>query len=144
MRVSDVLRSKGSRVETIPAEATVLICLHRLRTLGIGALVVSSDGEHVEGIVSERDVVRALAEHGSDLLDMRVRDLMTRSVATCRPDDGIRHVMAEMTRRRVRHLPVVSDGTLCGIVSIGDVVKSRLDELELETQVLRDAYIVHR
>ena len=141
MRVSDVLRSKGSGVETVSPDTTAVIAIHRLRSLNIGALVVSADGRDVQGILSERDVVRGIAEHGSDLLTMRVRALMTRAVAVCRPDDTIQHVMAEMTRRRVRHLPVVQDGVLCGIVSIGDVVKSRLDELELETHVLRDAYI---
>jgi CBS domain-containing protein len=105
--------------------------------------VVSEDGDHVVGIISERDVVRGLAEHGAELLDMKVADLMTKNVKTCSPEDDLKHVMTEMTRSRIRHLPVTEDGRMCGIVSIGDVVKTRLDELETETNVLRD-YIVGR
>ena len=141
MDVERILRSKGATVVTIRPDATVADLVHGLREAKIGAMVVSEDGWHVDGIVSERDVVRGLAERGPDVLNVRVSEVMTRDVATCSPHDSVKSVMAEMTLRRVRHLPVVLDGTLRGIVSIGDVVKNRLDEMETETGVLRDAYI---
>jgi len=141
MDVERILRSKGATVVTIRPDATVADLVHGLREAKIGAMVVSEDGWHVDGIVSERDVVRGLAERGPDVLNLPVSDVMTRDVATCSPHDNVKTVMTEMTLRRVRHLPVVLDGTLRGIVSIGDVVKNRLDEMETETGVLRDAYI---
>ena len=141
MDVERILRSKGATVVTIRPDATVADLVHGLREAKIGAMVVSEDGWHVDGIVSERDVVRGLAERGPGVLDLTVSEVMTRDVATCSPHDSVKAVMAEMTLRRVRHLPVVLDGTLRGIVSIGDVVKNRLDEMETETGVLRDAYI---
>jgi CBS domain-containing protein len=141
MDVDQILRSKGATVVTIRPDATVADLVLGLRDAKIGAMVVSDDGWHVDGIVSERDVVRGLADHGPEVLHLPVSDVMTRDVATCSPHDSVKAVMAEMTLRRVRHLPVVLDGTLRGIVSIGDVVKNRLDEMETETGVLRDAYI---
>jgi CBS domain-containing protein len=141
MKVINILHAKGQRIATIRPDAAIGTAVRRLRLEGIGALVVSEDGEHVLGIVSERDVVRALADHGNQLTSMHVMDIMTRSVKTCRPDDSIKHVMAEMTRSRIRHLPVMEHGAMCGIISIGDVVKNRLEEIELEASVLRDAYI---
>ena len=144
MKVEDILSVKGRRVATVRPEASVAAVAKQLRLEGVGALVVSQDGASVEGIVSERDVVRGLAQHGADLLDLPVTRIMTRAVATCAPDDPVKSVMAEMTRRRVRHLPVVVGGRLGGIVSIGDVVKNRLDEIELEVDVLRDAYLARR
>lgn len=96
----------------------------------IGALVVSNDGDHIEGVVSERDVIWALVEHGPRLLDWPVREVMTRDVTTCRLDDTVAELMAQMTELRTRHFPVVSDNRLVGIVSIGDAVKHRVDELE--------------
>lgn len=146
MRVSDILANKGNRVVTVRSDVSVAMAVHKLVLERIGALVVSDDGEHIDGIVSERDIVRALAAEGAALLnaDRRVADIMSHSVRVCSPDDTIKHVMDVMTRYRVRHLPVVEGGRLAGIVSIGDVVKSRLDELELETSVLRDAWIASR
>ena len=141
MKVSDVLRSKGSAVTTVRPDSTIEIALHRLKTGGIGSLVVSEDGERVVGILSERDIVRGLADRRGALLDCRVADVMTKHVVTCAPDDRLPHIMGEMTRHRVRHLPVVEDRRLVGIISIGDVVKARLEELELETTVLREAYL---
>jgi CBS domain-containing protein len=141
MRVSDILESKGRDVETIRPDAKVLMAVHRLRMQNVGALVVSRDGERVEGVLSERDVVRGLARHGADLLDMSVVAVMSRPVPVCAPDDLLTSVMAQMTRTRNRHIPVVEDGRLCGILSVGDVVKNRLEEMELETSVLRDAYL---
>jgi CBS domain-containing protein len=146
MKVREILDAKGRGVVTIRPEATVPTALHRLVQERIGALVVSEDGHRVAGVVSESDIVRALAAEGAALVagGRRVADLVTREVATCTPEDTVKHVMAEMTRRRVRHLPVVEDGRLAGIVSIGDVVKSRLEEAEEETTMLRDTYLASR
>lgn len=109
----------------------------------IGALVVSDDGfrERVDGIISERDLVRRLATDGAALTRLRVADVMTRHVVTCSPDDTLAEVMAQMNRWRHRHLPVVADGRLCGTISIGDVVKQRLAEMRTEAGVLRDIYL---
>ena len=141
MNVDGILRAKGAAVVTIKPDATVGDLVRGLRDARIGAMVVSGDGSSVLGIISERDVVRGLAERGTRILEVPVADLMTRDVISCTPRDTVKQVMAEMTRRRIRHLPVVADGVLCGIVSIGDVVKNRLEEMETETNVLREAYI---
>jgi CBS domain-containing protein len=138
MKVRMMLSTKGGKVVTARSDTTVETAIRMLKLEGIGALVVSDDGGKILGILSERDVVRALVEHGGDLMTMPVSKLMTRSVKTCTPDANIQEVMSEMTRSRIRHLPVVENGTLCGIISIGDVVKNRLEELETETTVLRD------
>jgi CBS domain-containing protein len=143
MRVQEILQAKGGDVETIRPDAKVLMAVHRLRMQNIGALVVCRDGSRVEGVLSERDIVRGLTRHGAELLDMSVVAIMSRP-PVCGPDDSLTSVMAQMTRTRNRHLPVVADGQLCGIVSIGDVVKHRLEEMELETSVLRDAYLTRR
>lgn len=140
MKVDSILEVKGRAVETVRPETSLEMTVHKLSSLGFGALVVSSDGEHIEGVVSERDIVRGLSKHGTRLLDLTVRDVMSRHVPVCSPDDSLRHVMAEMTRSRQRHLPVAAAGKLVGLVSIGDVVKHRLEDMELETNVLRDAY----
>jgi CBS domain-containing protein len=144
MKVASILKAKGASVATTPPDATVSAVVWDLRLKGIGALVVSEDGTTVLGLISERDIVHALAEHGARLLGLRVSQLMTRSVVTCTPEDSITTVMALMTRHRVRHIPVVEDGKLRGIVSIGDVVKHRLDELEMEANIIREAYIARR
>ncbi len=141
MKVRDMLRAKGDHVETILPDATVTMAVHKLVANNIGALVVSVDGAEVLGVFSERDVVRALARQGAQLLELRVRDVMSRGTPWCAPDDPLSRVMAEMTRSRNRHLPVVDDGRLQGLVSIGDVVKHRMEEIELQSNVLRDAYI---
>jgi CBS domain-containing protein len=141
MRVEDLLRAKGRDVETIRPEAKVLIAVHRMRMQNVGALVVSRGGK-VEGVLSERDIVRGLTRHGPDMLEMSVVAVMSRPVPVCSPDDTLSTVMAQMTRTRNRHVPVVdADGLLCGILSVGDVVKHRLEQMELETNVLRDAYM---
>lgn len=144
MKVENVLNAKGRHVETASPQEGVAGALQRLTNEIIGALVVTSDGQRVEGVFSERDVVRALAKHGVRVLDMRVGEVMSRSAPVCSSQDTLAHVMAEMTRTRHRHLPVVDDGRLSGIVSIGDVVKYRLEEMALETSVLRDAYRASR
>ena len=141
MRIVDILHNKGAEVETIRPDAKVLMAVHRMRMQNVGALVVSRDGERVEGVLSERDVVRGLTRHGADLLDMSVVAVMSRGVPVCSPQDSLSVVMSQMTRTRNRHVPVVEDGLLCGIVSVGDVVKHRLEEMELERSVLRDAYL---
>ncbi|MFZ2101024.1 MAG: CBS domain-containing protein [Oricola sp.] len=138
MKVSNVLDLKGNDVFTVRPEETVNMLSHRLRTLRIGAIIVSSDGSAVEGIVSERDVAYGLAEHGADLLKMKVSDLMTRSVVTCSRESTLAELMKLMTQRRIRHLPVVEGGRLVGVISIGDIVKHRLAEMQIEADVMRD------
>jgi CBS domain-containing protein len=144
LKVESVLKSKGRRVETIRPDETVEMAIHKLTSLGIGALVISPDGERVTGVVSERDVVRGLTKHGAKLLAMEVDAIRTPRVPSCAPGDTLGSVMEQMTRTRNRHLPVVDGGKLAGIISIGDVVKNRLEEMELETNVLRDSYIANR
>jgi len=138
MRIQDVLRHKGSAVATVPPETSVLELLAALSQHGVGALVVSADGRQLAGIVSERDIVRRLHDSGADLLSRPVSSIMTESVHTCVPEDLIDDLMRAMTERRIRHIPVVVDGTLRGIVSIGDIVKFRIDELETERRQLEN------
>ena len=137
MNVQTILRNKGRSVVTIHPEPTVERAAAVLRQRGIGALVVSDDGENVIGILSERDIVEALSRYGHDLLAIGVAEIMTCPVVTCDPDDSVAELMAEMTNRRIRHFPVLRGGKLCGIVSIGDLVKSRLDEIEFEASSMR-------
>jgi CBS domain-containing protein len=139
MRIADVLRNKGAVVATCTPETSVSGLITELAVHNIGAMVVmSQDG--LAGIVSERDVVRKLHELGADILRRPVSDIMTTVVATCTPDDSVNSLAALMTENRVRHVPVVVNGRLAGIVSIGDVVKTRMEELEAEQQQLQ-AYI---
>jgi CBS domain-containing protein len=137
MNVETILRNKGGAVATIAPHATIRDAAALLRRERIGALVVSNGGNKVEGILSERDIVHGLADRGAALLDMAVEALMTRRVFTCTPRDSVGDLMAMMTERRIRHIPVLTDGMLVGIISIGDVVKHRLDEMEYETSSLR-------
>jgi CBS domain-containing protein len=137
MRIADVLRTKGAAVATITPETSVSGLLNELSLNNIGAMVVvSADG--VVGIVSERDVVRKLHEHGVELLRLPVSQIMTTMVATCSPTDTVDHLTALMTTKRVRHIPVVENNRLVGIVSIGDIVKQRMEELESEQRALQD------
>ena len=138
MRVSDILKTKGSAVKTIEANATIRALAHRFKTESVGAMLVLDDTGALQGIISERDLARGIDEFGTDLPQMRVASLMTRSVVTCAPEDGVAAVASVMTQRRIRHLPVVVDGKVVGLVSIGDVLKYRLDEVQLEASVLRD------
>ncbi len=139
MNVDTILTSKGSDVATIDHHASLADAVARLRDLGIGALVVSADGQHIDGIVSERDVVRALASHGASALGRTVGSIMSTAVVTCSCSDSVDQVMASMTERRHRHLPVVDDDqVLLGIISIGDVVKARVGQLETENQALTE------
>lgn len=136
MHIADVLASKGSSsVTTIAAGASVQQLVDLLAEHGIGAAVVSDDGEHVLGIVSERDVVRMLSG-GQSSLDASVGDVMTTEVSVCEPEDSIEDLMRMMTDQRIRHVPVVRDDRLAGMVSIGDVVKARMSELEFERDQL--------
>ncbi|HAS11141.1 MAG TPA: histidine kinase [Acidimicrobiaceae bacterium] len=135
MLVDQILEAKGRAVATVTPDATVAEAVAELATHNVGALVVSSDGRSVEGILSERDIVRGLSE-GAEVLQRRVRDLMATDVSTCTGRSGVEELMTTMTTGRFRHLPVVADGELCGIISIGDVVKARIDELATEAQQL--------
>lgn len=140
MRIADVLRSKGTEVATIDPTATVAELLAKLAENNIGAMVVLGD-DGLAGIVSERDIVRCLHERGADALRAPVSEIMTTNVATCTPDETVDHLTVLMTERRIRHVPVMFNGRLAGIVSIGDVVKSRMNELEHAQEQL-EAYIV--
>lgn len=141
MHVAAVLKTKGTDVVTIGATAHVKDAVARLHERQIGALPVVNGAGAIVGIVSERDVVRGLATRGPAVLQEPVSALMQKQVLVCRPGDDLKEVMGWMTRHRVRHLPVVEDGTLRGLVSIGDVVKHRLEEVRTEANVLRDIVI---
>lgn len=141
MKVNSVLISKGSDVHTVHPLETIQSVIKIFKEKGIGALVVSDN--YVRGIVSEREIILGLAEHGGDFLNKTVAEAMQKT-AVCSPDDELEMVMSRMTTRRVRHLAVFEDGLLCGIISIGDVVKKKLSDLEMETNVLRDAYRASR
>ena|SRR5512138_2204938 len=143
MTVAAILKAKGSHVETTRPDTTLYTVAWELKSKNIGALVVvSEDRTQILGIISERDYLHALIEHGAQLVALPVSKVMTTAVLTCTPDDRVTAVMARMTRHRVRHLPVVDAGRLAGIVSIGDVVKYRLDDLELEANILRETLMV--
>jgi CBS domain-containing protein len=136
MRISDVLRVKGRQVVTVTPDTDVRHLLMVLAENQIGAVVVSRDGTSVDGIVSERDIVRALAERGAAVMSEAITAIYTAEVHTVTPQTPLDEVMRIMTEHRVRHAPVMADGGLRGIVSIGDVVKSRIDELETERAAL--------
>ena len=138
MRISDVLRGKGMQVVTVTPDTTVRHLLAVLAEHRIGAVVVSHDGTTVNGIASERDIVRAFGERGAAVMSELVTTIYTAEVHTVTPETSLEDVMRMMTERRVRHAPVVVDGGLRGIVSIGDVVKNRIDELETERAHLTD------
>ena len=140
MTIESILRQKGTDVATITPEASIKSAADWLHARNIGALVVTS-GNAMLGLVSEREIVHAFSRYGEAAASMHVKDVMRYGVTTVSPDDSVDRVMTLMTRHRARHMPVLRDGKLAGIVSIGDVVKHRLDDLELETKVLRDAYI---
>jgi len=141
MFVSDILSQKGGLVFTIAPDTTLAEVAQQLSTRRIGSVLVLSAAGAVAGIVSERDVVHAMARHGAGALDFAAHQVMTREVQTCHPDDSIEQIMETMTRGRFRHLPVVDRGQLIGLISIGDVVKARLEETRHETEALK-AYIV--
>jgi CBS domain-containing protein len=140
MKVGAILKAKGSRVATTRPDLAIETVAHRLKMENVGALVVSNDDKTMLGMISERDIVRGLAEQGAELLDQRVEELMSLGVPVCAPTDDLHKVMAQMTREHVRYLPVLDGDRLLGLISIGDVVRGRLDDMELEANVLRDAY----
>jgi CBS domain-containing protein len=143
MSIQSILDRNGGAVITIRATETVKTAADRMRARGIAALVITS-GDAIAGLISERDIVRAISVHADQALSMTVRDIASHAMITVAPGDTLKHAMSLMTNHRVRHLPVFADGKLIGIVSIGDVVKHRLEELEAESNVLRDAYIAAR
>lgn len=136
MTIAAVLGSKGSAVETIAADASVADAVARLGAKRIGALPVIADGV-IAGIISERDVIYCLREHGADMLDWPVSRLMSAPAVTVEPGMEIMGALALMTQRRIRHLPVCEGGAICGIVSIGDLVKYRMERIEAEADAMR-------
>jgi CBS domain-containing protein len=144
MSVQEILNTKGTKVVTIEPSALVSVAARLLRLKNIGALVVSKDGASIDGIISERDIVYGLIDHGADVLNKPVSELMTGHPFTCTPQMGVKEAMRLMSVKRIRHLPVMKEGRLSGIISIGDVMKNRLDELELEGHVLHDYIVAHQ
>ncbi len=142
MNVTAILRQKGRAVTTSSPNATLLEVANKLAAKRIGAIVVVDTRGEVCGIISERDIIRALATDGAGCLTRPVAETMTKQVVTCQETDTLDELMAMMTARRFRHLPVVTDGALVGIVSIGDVVKHHVAEVEMEATAMRD-YITH-
>jgi len=138
MYVIDLLNKKGSNVVSVHENDRVASTAKTLIEKKIGAVIVRDESDHIVGILSERDLVYGLKDHGANLNEVAIRELMTTDLVKCRPDDGIHKVMSMMTNRRVRHLPVFDDDKLVGIISIGDMVKNRIDEVETEAQQLRD------
>ncbi len=137
MSVLSLLSEKGKNVATITSNMLVADAAKRLSEMKIGALVVSDDGRSIAGILSERDIVAHLGRDGASVLGKKVSDLMTAKVITCSPSNSVEEVMAAMTKGHFRHMPVVNNGVLCGIISIGDVVKRRMAEIEGEADELR-------
>lgn len=141
MYVLAILKSKSGQVATIEPDSSIASAIKRLRGKGVGSLIVSTDGETIRGIISERDVLRGLAQLGGPVLDRTVAEFMTPDVITCQPSDDAERVMSLMTDHRIRHLPVTQAGRLVGIISIGDVVKAMLNETRSEAEAMR-SYIV--
>lgn len=142
MQVSGLLAVKGDEVVTVSPDDTAAEVVATLASKRIGAVVVTDDERHIAGVLSERDVVRALADGGAEALEQPASSLMTTEVFTCEPATTVEQLMSLMTERRIRHVPVLVDGCLAGLVSIGDVVRDRIADLETESQVLHD-YIAH-
>ena len=140
MTIESILKRKGTYVATIAPEASIKRAADWLSAKNIGALVVVTSENAVLGLISEREIVDAFSRYGETAGSMPVKEIMQYGVTTVSPDESVKRVMSLMTHHRVRHMPVLRGGKLAGIVSIGDVVKHRLDDLELETSVLRDAY----
>ncbi len=149
MKIEALLQKKGREVVTVKPDATIFEVVEQLRKHRIGCVVVSRDGKHVDGLVAVRDIAYAMAERadrlrraiGADILDAPISRIMTHEVQTCGEGDTLRHVMKEMTRRHILHVPVTENGELCGIVSIDDVVKFAVEEMELEKKVLQDSVL---
>lgn len=141
MQVSEILAAKGDRVISIASAASVCDVASTLRREGIGAAVVKSEGKDMAGIISERDIVASVAEHGPAALEMHASDLMNRSVITCTPESSTQEIMEQMLMGQIRHLPVVQGEALVGMISVGDVVRAVLSELKWMTKVLQDQVV---
>lgn len=141
MKVAEILKQKGQDVISVRPTESIETLAHRLRLARIGAMVVLGEGGALDGIISERDIIHGIAEHGPKCLELTVADIMTQRVITCTPEDSVTRIARIMTESRIRHLPVVEGGSLVGVVSVGDVVKNRLEEMSLEANVLRDIAI---
>ncbi len=141
MQVSEILAAKGDRVISIAEAASVCDVAITLRREGIGAAVVKSEGKDMAGIISERDIVASVAEHGPAALEMQAADLMNRSVITCTPESSTQEIMEQMMMGQIRHLPVVRGDALVGMISVGDVVRAVLSELKWMTKVLQDQVV---
>jgi len=144
MTIESILRRKGTDVTTIAPEASVKTAADWLRAKNIGALVVATREDAVLGLISEREIVHAVSRYGEIAASMPVKEIMQYGVTTVSPEESVNRAMNLMTHHRVRHMPVLRAGKLAGIVSIGDVVKHRLEDMELETNVLRDVYSAAR
>lgn len=152
MRIAELLGKKGRDVVTVRPEATIFEVVQLLRHHRIGCVVVSRDGKHVDGLVAVRDIAYAMAERadrirtalGADILDAPVSRIMTQEVHGCKPQDTLRHVMHEMTRRHILHVPVLENGELRGIVSTDDVVKYAVEEMDLEKEILQESVLMLR
>jgi len=140
MTVASILKQKGADVATISPDADIKSAADWLHAKNIGALLVVSD-DAILGLISERDIVHAFSRYGEAVASVPVKNIMSQTLIAVVPEDDLNHVMRLMTRHRVRHMPVLRDRKLAGIISIGDVVKHRLDDMELEANVLRDAYV---
>lgn len=138
MKVADILEIKGREVMTVSSSDTVRSLAQMLKLKNIGAMIVSENGSSIDGIVSERDIAYAFAIHGVGLAELLVEEIMSKSVVTCSSDDKISDVAITMTNQRFRHIPVEERKKLVGVISVGDVVKYRLEEMQLEANVLRD------
>ncbi|MDP6475638.1 MAG: CBS domain-containing protein [Alphaproteobacteria bacterium] len=138
MQVAAILRAKGSKVTRADSRTKVADAVKILKQENIGAVVVADDDHSIDGVLSERDIVHAVAENGANALELPVTAVMTRKVITCSEESSVVDLMGVMTEHRIRHLPVLRDGRLAGIVSIGDLVKYRIDELESESEAMRD------
>ena len=141
MKVAEILKQKGQEVISVRPTELIATLSHRMRLARIGAMVVLDEGGKLAGIISERDIVHGIAEHGARCLELTVAALMTKRVITCTPEDSVTRIAGLMTENRIRHLPVVDGGKLVGVISVGDVVKNRLEEMSLEAGVLRDMAI---
>ena len=141
MNVAAILSAKGNTVEVVGPDAPITVAVHRMATRNIGSLVVVGPDDQLVGVVGERDIVRAVEHHGTRFQELRVRDVVNSTFATCTVTDDLAEVMRRMTATRSRHMPVLEGAQVVGLISIGDVVKHRLGELELETHVLRDVYL---
>lgn len=141
MRIGHIIDKKGSSVITIPSEKSLSECARTLVTEGVGALVVADGTGAPMGLISERDIVSSVAAHGAPALELKANTFSDPKLYTCHPDDDVDWVSRLMTQRRLRHVPVVDDGVLCGIISVGDVLKHKLEESKLELGVMRDVAI---